>query len=137
MRDGPGALDHGLHEWPLVDRLHVIAGADGVHPRAVSGLVELARHQTDDRGAVEPAGKTGPNGNVGAQMEPHRLRQQIAKALSRFPFAQFRACPVRECHTSAAPAVLRPAASAAGRDGRIRRLAAATRRQTSSPRYDP
>ena len=137
MRNGPGALDHGLHEWPFVDRLHVIAGADGVYPRAGSGLVELARHQADDRRAVEPAGKTGPNGHVGAQMEPHRLREQLAKAIEPLPVHQCQACPVRECHTSAAPAAPRRAASAAGRDERIRRLAAAARRRTSFRRYDP
>ena len=34
MRRLSGVLDHRLHERPFVDRLHVVAGADAVDPRA-------------------------------------------------------------------------------------------------------
>lgn len=48
MRYGRGPVDNGLHERPLVDRFYIIAGAYRVHPRAVSSLVEIARHQAHD-----------------------------------------------------------------------------------------
>src|SRR5438105_2978919 len=53
--DAPRALDHRFHERAFVDALLVVAGADAVDLAALSRSVELARHQADDRGAVEPA----------------------------------------------------------------------------------
>ena len=85
--DAPRALDHRFHERAFVDALLVVAGADAVDLAALSRSAELARHQADDRGAVEPARQAGPHRHVRAQVDAHGIGKQRAKALSGLALA--------------------------------------------------
>src|SRR6266851_341780 len=66
-------LDHSPDERTLVDALHIVACTDAMDTRAVVRRLELAGHQTHDRGAVETTRKACSYRDVRAQMDTHRV----------------------------------------------------------------
>ena len=87
VRDAARALDHGFHVRALVDAPLIIAGANAVDLSPISRSLELARHQADDRRAVEPARQAGAHRNIGAEVDAHGIGQQRTKAISSLALA--------------------------------------------------
>src|SRR3974377_2340203 len=76
-------LDDSLDEGTLVDRFFVEAGAEGQDAVFRPLRPQLPRHQADDRGTVQPTRQAGADRHIGAQVNPDRFLERLAKALDR------------------------------------------------------